>query len=149
MFGIRYHAPAEISSAVQTFKGLGGKCRRGMSETYFAAYRNSVAPISGSGSTQRQVVVHAGVAYRLSNALKLRAAWYLERGDDLNHVPGRDGEKRMVVASLDWRLSPHWETYAAVFANAFKDGYTKEINNLDEFAGNAPRGISFGFKQKF
>lgn len=134
--------------------GLGGNVTLGDFRPYLAYYESRAEAILAGRATQRNRIVHLGLSWNPGGTpWVVKAAYYHDKGTDLNGVSGRDGTKKTFWLAGFYALSKRTEVYAAYALNTFADGYKLEAVNqiaLSRTAAQDKVGIvSTGIRHRF
>jgi len=106
---------------------LGGSMTFGAFTPYLAIYNSTLDSASTPGlKTQSNKVNSAGLAWKATNAVLIRASYATDKGTDLNNVAGRNGQKKTTVMSAEYALSKRTSLNAIVSRNVLSGGYLLE-----------------------
>ena len=106
---------------------LGGSMTFGAFTPYLAIYNSTLDSATTPGlKTQSNKVNSAGLAWKATNAVLIRASYATDKGTDLNNVAGRNGQKNTTVMSAEYALSKRTSLNAIVSRNVLSGGYLLE-----------------------
>ncbi|MES2890000.1 MAG: porin [Pseudomonadota bacterium] len=139
--------------------GLGGNLALGGGRV-FAHYMNAEHDKSAGGATrQSDRVLGLGVAYPVTAALTVRAAYYQDRGSDVGGVAGRDGKRQTTAVMGDYAFSKRTSLNFGVFNNSLSGAFAADPTSLSvlglinpatmAISGNSMRGLAVGLNHRF
>ena len=125
--------------------GFGGSMKLGAFTPYLAYYNATLDSATTAGlNTQVNKITSAGVAWKANPAVLVRAAYYTDKGTDLNNVTGRNGKKDTVVLSAEYFLSKRTSLNAIVANNNLTGGYMQEATYTAALGRNpTASGVQF------
>jgi predicted porin len=132
---------------------FGGNVAFGPVRPYLAYFDSSLDSTVAGRLTQKNKVLDVGVNWSVTSLATIKAAYYDDKGTNLNGIAGRNGKKKTTIVSGQYLLSKRTEMYAAVFQNSFTDGYKLDPVNQAALNRNAAassvRGFSVGMSHSF
>jgi len=134
--------------------GVGGNVQLGDFRPYLAYYESHTGAILAGRPTTRDKILHVGLSWTpAATAFRVTAAYYHDKGTDLNNVADRDGTKDTFVLAGFYALSKRTELYTAYVLNAFEDGYKLDPVNQAAMQRTAAQDkvglISVGVRHRF
>lgn len=159
----RYRSPTEVTRTGERPEhdswGVGGNALVGPVRLYLhfidASLDSATQPAAPAPLrvAQKNRIVHLGAVWQAQAATTIKAAYYHDRGRDLNGVTGRDGVKSTWVLSAEYALSRRTSLNAAVFSNRFTDGYRLDPVNLAALGrdpnASTVQGYTVGLRHDF
>jgi predicted porin len=154
---LNYHS--DTTQLSQRTWGIGGNVALG-SARVFAHYMDARHDKSAGGATQQSdQVVGLGVAYPVTPAVTLRAAWYQDSGSDVGGVAGREGKRRTVALMGDYAFSKRTSLNFGVFNNSLAGAFATNPTSLavlglinpttGAVSGDSMRGLAVGLNHRF
>lgn len=124
--------------------GVGGFYVLGPVKAFASWFDSSIDATVARHPVQVDHILDVGLAWQAGYRTILKAAYYNDRGSDLDGVTGRDGTKQTFVLSAEYSLSKRTSLYGAVFQNRFSNGYKLETVNLAALNRNPGSTMSTG-----
>lgn len=132
---------------------FGGNVAFGPVRPYLAYFDSSLDSTVAGRLAQKNKVLDVGVNWTVTPFLTAKAAYYDDKGTNLNGIAGRNGKKSTMVVSAQYSLSKRTELYAAGFQNRFTDGYKLDPLNIAalnrDSAASSVSGLSAGMSHSF
>ena len=126
---------------------LGGNVALGSVRAYLS-YADSALDSTVAGRLrQKNKIVALGLNWKVAPLTALRAAYYDDKGTNLNGIAGRNGKKATLVMSAHHDLSKRTDLYAAAFQNRFTDGYKLDPVNIAALAATPARPRPAAFRR--
>jgi predicted porin len=150
---------SDATNLSQRTWGLGGNMALGQARV-FAHYMDARHDKSAGGATQQQdQVLGLGLAYPVTPAVTLRAAWYQDSGSDVGGVAGREGKRRTVALMGDYAFSKRTSLNFGVFNNGLSGAFASNPTSLavlglinpttGAISGSSMRGVAVGLNHRF
>lgn len=139
--------------------GLGGNYLVGKARVY-AHYLKAVHDKSAGGATQQSDAVWSlAVAYPVTSALTVKAAYYRDGGSDVGGVSGRSGARSTVAVMGDYAFSKRTSVNFGVFRNSLSGAFTTDLTSLAalglinpatrSISGSSNTGLAVGVNHRF
>lgn len=139
--------------------GVGGNYLVGKARVY-AHYMKATHDKSAGGATRQSDAVWAlAVAYPVTPALSVKAAYYRDSGSDVGGVSGRDGARSTVAVMGDYAFSKRTSLNFGVFRNGLSGAFTTDPTSLAvlglvnpatrAISGSASTGVAVGVNHRF
>jgi predicted porin len=158
--GVRFEspntfAPGTTDPLLHTVVGIGGNVELWSVRWYATLLASSLEhnTVPGLLTEQKDQILHLGANWRATPNTAVKVGYYLDRGTDINGVPGRDGDKTTLVVSAEYFLSKRTSLNLVGFSNRFTDGYLLDPVNIQllgrDPASSSTQGVSFGVRHDF
>lgn len=133
---------------------VGGSMSFGAVTPYVAYYNSTLDSATTAGlKTQVNKITSGGATWKANPAVLVRAAYYTDKGTDLNNVAGRNGKKDTMVVSAEYFLSKRTSLNAILANNNLTGGYMQETMYTAALGRNPTvSGVqfySFGINHQF
>ena len=126
---IRYNSSTAVVGTniipTETAWTIGGNATFGSLKPYFAFYNTSSYNLKAGSTPQGDKITTVGLRWDLAPFV-LRGAYYNDRGNALDSVVGRNGNKNTVVLGAEYWMSKHTNIYVAFSNNSLTGGYMQE-----------------------
>ncbi|VWB87593.1 porin [Burkholderia lata] len=142
----------DATQTAQNFQ-VGGAVQVGQARLFISYLELLVSGKGSLAAERRDCIPQGGIAYQITPALSVTAAYYYDIARNLGNVGGASGHKTTAYIIGEYFLSKRTEVYVEVDRNSFSGAYKSDPTNLAAFnlksGTNSTVGVSAGLVTRF